>query len=76
MQTGADDFDVQDLASHHATFSPGSKKGPLGPFPSSLEGSHAIIQSYLEMAASGEVDITHSTHDRRLPGIPLVPGVG
>ena len=31
-------------------------KGPLGPFSSSLEGSQAILDSYLAMIASGEVD--------------------
>lgn len=60
VQTTADEFGVQGLASHHATFLVGDGKGPLGPFSSSLEGSRAIIQSYLAMAASGEVDITHS----------------
>lgn len=60
VQTTADDFEVQGLASHHATFQVGNREGPLGPFSSSLQGSRAIIQSYLTTAASGEVDTTRS----------------
>lgn len=46
-------IDVQGLA-HLSTFRVG--KGPLGPFSSSLEGSQAILESYLAMIASGEID--------------------
>lgn len=60
VQATSGDFDVQGLASHYTTFSVGDEKGPLGPFSSSLQGSRAIILSYLKMAASGEVDTTHS----------------
>ncbi|KAJ5653022.1 hypothetical protein N7490_000025 [Penicillium lividum] len=44
---------LQGLA-HQSTFRVG--KGPLGPFSSSLEGSQAILESYLTMIASGEID--------------------
>lgn len=37
-----------------SVFRPGAV--PLGPFASSLEGSKAIIESYLAMMASGEID--------------------
>ncbi|CAH0022764.1 unnamed protein product [Clonostachys rhizophaga] len=48
-----DTMDVQGLA-HHSTFGVG--EGPLGPFFSSLEGSQALLKSYLAMIASGEID--------------------
>lgn len=48
-----DIIDVQGLA-HQSTFRVG--KGPLGPFSSSLEGSQAILESYLAMIATGEID--------------------
>lgn len=46
-------IDVQGLA-HQSTFRVG--KGALGPFSSSLEGSQAILESYLAMIANGEFD--------------------
>jgi hypothetical protein len=46
-------IDILGLA-HQSTFRPG--KGPIGPFSSLLEGSRAILESYLEMLASGEID--------------------
>ncbi|KND90457.1 hypothetical protein TOPH_05029 [Tolypocladium ophioglossoides CBS 100239] len=48
------EFEVQGLA-HQATFRTGCG-GLLGPFSSSLEGSRAILESYLEMIASGEIE--------------------
>ncbi|KAJ5081649.1 hypothetical protein NUU61_009913 [Penicillium alfredii] len=48
-----DTIEVQGLA-HQATFQVG--RGPLGPFSSSLEGSKAILNSYLTMIANGEID--------------------
>lgn len=48
-----DIISLQGLA-HQSTFRIG--KGPLGPFSSSLEGSQAILESYLAMIASGEID--------------------
>ncbi|CAG7973466.1 unnamed protein product [Penicillium salamii] len=44
---------LQGLA-HQSTFRVG--KGPLGPFSSPLEGSTAILKSYLTMIANGEID--------------------
>ncbi|KAJ5848179.1 hypothetical protein N7455_012136 [Penicillium solitum] len=46
-------INLQGLA-HQSTFQIG--KGPLGPFSSSLEGSQAILESYLTMIASGEIE--------------------
>lgn len=46
-------FQIQALADP-ATFRVGSG-GPLGPFPSSLEGMRAILESHLRMIASGEI---------------------
>lgn len=48
-----DTIAVHGLA-HPSTFRVGN--GPLGPFSSSLEGSQAILESYLAMIASGEID--------------------
>lgn len=48
-----DAVSIQGLA-HQSTFQVG--KGPIGPFSSSLEGSRAVINSYLTMIASGEID--------------------
>ncbi|KAL6854883.1 hypothetical protein ACO1O0_006017 [Amphichorda felina] len=48
-----DAVSIQGLA-HQSTFQVG--KGPIGPFSSSLEGSRAVIKSYLTMIASGEID--------------------
>ncbi|POR35275.1 Uncharacterized protein TPAR_04528 [Tolypocladium paradoxum] len=50
----AAEFEVQGLA-RHATFRMGCG-GPLGPFTSSQECSRAILESYLEMIASGEIE--------------------
>jgi len=50
-------FDVQGLA-HQATSRAGGG-GPLGPFSSSLEGSRALLKSYLTMMASGEIEACH-----------------
>ncbi|CAN8105502.1 unnamed protein product [Discula destructiva] len=60
VQTTDGDFEIQGLESRHATFSVGDENRPLGPFSSSLQGSGPIIQSYLKVAASGEVDTAHS----------------
>ncbi|CAL5869727.1 uncharacterized protein PFLUO_LOCUS3957 [Penicillium psychrofluorescens] len=49
----ADSIDVRGLA-HQSLFQMG--KGPPGPFFSSLEGSQAMLKSYLPMIASGEID--------------------
>jgi aminoglycoside phosphotransferase (APT) family kinase protein len=46
-------IDIQGLADP-STFQLG--KGPLGPFSSSLEGSQAMIKTYLAMIARGEID--------------------
>ncbi|KAJ0163725.1 hypothetical protein CTA2_2517 [Colletotrichum tanaceti] len=51
-------FVVQGLA-QHATYRMGAG-GPIGPFASSLEGSVAIVKSYLAMIASGEIGVRHS----------------
>ncbi|CAG8000973.1 unnamed protein product [Penicillium salamii] len=51
--TEGDVIDVQGLADQ-STFRIG--KGPLGPFSSSFEGSQAILECYLAMIASGEID--------------------
>lgn len=48
-----DTYKVEGLA-QQSTFRVG--RGPLGYFSSSLEGSRAIIESYLAMIASGEID--------------------
>lgn len=53
VSSAEDTTDVQGLA-HHSTFRVG--EGPLGPFSSSLEGSQAMLKSYLAMIASGEID--------------------
>jgi hypothetical protein len=53
ISSARDVINLQGLA-HQSTFRVG--KGPLGPFSSSLEGSQAIIESYLTMIASGELD--------------------
>ncbi|KAJ5356063.1 hypothetical protein N7517_010672 [Penicillium concentricum] len=53
VSTAGDVINLQGLA-HQSTFRIG--KGPLGPFSSSLEGSQAILESYLAMIASGEID--------------------
>ena len=52
------EFQIQALADP-AIFRIGSG-GPLGPFPSSLEGTRAILESYLGMIASGEIQASHS----------------
>ncbi|GKT49134.1 uncharacterized protein ColSpa_09315 [Colletotrichum spaethianum] len=62
-------FVVQGLA-QHATYRMGAG-GPLGPFASSLEGSVAMVKSYLVMIANGEIGACHSvdtylTHRFRL----------
>jgi len=49
----ADSIDVKGLA-HQSLFQIG--QGPPGPFSSSLEGSQAMLKSYLSMIASGEID--------------------
>ncbi|KAK1762608.1 hypothetical protein QBC33DRAFT_258357 [Phialemonium atrogriseum] len=51
------EFEVQGLA-HPATFRMGGG-GPLGPFSSSLRGSRAMLESYLAMIASSEIDACH-----------------
>jgi hypothetical protein len=51
------EFNVQGLA-HHATFRVGGG-GPLGPFSSSLGGSRVILESYVALVASGEIDAYH-----------------
>lgn len=48
-----DEFQVRGLV-NQATFRLG--EGPLGPFSSSLEGARAVLTSYLDMIASGEID--------------------
>lgn len=48
-----DEFEIQGLA-HPSTFRVG--QGPLGPYSSSLEATHAMLNSYLAMIASGEID--------------------
>ncbi|KAH6705750.1 hypothetical protein EV126DRAFT_412686 [Verticillium dahliae] len=53
VSSAGDTIDVQGLA-HQSTFRVGT--GPLGPFSSSLEGSQAMLESYLAMIASGEID--------------------
>lgn len=53
VSSAVDIIDIQGLA-HQSTFWVG--KGPLGPFSSSVEGSQAILESYLAMIASGEID--------------------
>ncbi|KAK7428389.1 hypothetical protein QQZ08_005146 [Neonectria magnoliae] len=68
VSSAGDTIDVQGLA-HHSTFRVG--EGPLGPFSSSLEGSQAMLESYLAMIASGEIDAcypvdTYLTHRFRL----------
>ncbi|CAG8240679.1 unnamed protein product [Penicillium olsonii] len=55
VSTG-DVMKIQGLA-YQSTFQLG--KGPLGPFSSSLEGSRAILELYLTMIASGEIDPCH-----------------
>ena len=51
--SAGDSINLQGLA-HQSTFL--IEKGPLGPFSSSLEGSRFILESYLAMIASGEID--------------------
>jgi hypothetical protein len=46
-------IDVRGLA-HHSTFD--LEEGPLGPFACSQGASRALIKSYLDMIASGEID--------------------
>lgn len=53
VSLAVDTIDVQGLA-HQSTFWVG--KGPLGPFSSLLEGSQAMLESYLAIIASGEID--------------------
>ena len=53
VSSTVDIIDVQGLA-HQSTFRIG--KGPLGPFSSSLEGSQVMLESYLAMIATGEID--------------------
>ncbi|KAL4758410.1 uncharacterized protein BDW70DRAFT_162657 [Aspergillus foveolatus] len=48
-----DAIDVQGLA-HQSTYQVG--KGSLGPFSSLVEGSQAVIRTYLAMIGSGEID--------------------
>ncbi|KAF5019751.1 hypothetical protein F66182_8236 [Fusarium sp. NRRL 66182] len=48
-----DTIDVQGLA-QQSTFRVGA--GPIGPLSSSLDGSQAMLKSYLAMIASGEID--------------------
>ncbi|KAJ6149264.1 hypothetical protein N7471_000463 [Penicillium samsonianum] len=53
ISSAGDVIKVRGLA-HQSTFRVG--KGPLGPFSSSIEGYQAILESYLAMIASGEID--------------------
>ncbi|KAJ5810763.1 hypothetical protein N7447_010279 [Penicillium robsamsonii] len=53
ISSAGDVSKLQGLA-HQSTFRIG--KGPLGPFSSSLHGSQVILESYLAMIASGEID--------------------
>ncbi|KAJ5260632.1 hypothetical protein N7524_008656 [Penicillium chrysogenum] len=53
LMSSAGDINIQGLA-HQSTFPVG--KGPLGPFSSSLEGCQVMLESYLAMIASGEID--------------------
>lgn len=54
LSSSAGDIIAVDGLVHQSIFRVG--KGPLGPFSSSLEGSQAILDSYLAMIASGEID--------------------
>ncbi|TLS20435.1 uncharacterized protein PpBr36_11281 [Pyricularia pennisetigena] len=51
-------FQVQGLA-QPSTFESGGE-GPIGPFSSSAKGSRSIIESYLAMIASGEINARSS----------------
>ncbi|EEH09420.1 conserved hypothetical protein [Histoplasma capsulatum G186AR] len=53
FSSAGDAIEIQGLA-HQSTWQVG--KGPLGPFSSLLEGSQAMLESYLGMIASGEID--------------------
>ncbi|KAF7553447.1 hypothetical protein G7046_g7099 [Stylonectria norvegica] len=53
VSSAGDIYEIQGLA-QQSTFQAGI--GPLGPFSSSLKGTRAILEAYLEMIASGEID--------------------
>ncbi|KAJ5135521.1 uncharacterized protein N7515_004799 [Penicillium bovifimosum] len=53
VSSAGDVMNIRCLADQ-STFRVG--KGPLGPFSSSLEGFQAMLESYLTMIASGEID--------------------
>ncbi|KAK0610583.1 hypothetical protein B0T17DRAFT_565496 [Bombardia bombarda] len=55
-------IEVQSLA-QHSTFRSGENGRPLGPFRSSKEAIHALVEAYLGMIASGEIGTAENAAD-------------
>ncbi|KAI0526280.1 hypothetical protein F5B22DRAFT_655497 [Xylaria bambusicola] len=53
---------VQGLA-QHSTFRSGEDDRPLGPFRSSREASHALVEAHLRMIAGGEIGTAENAAD-------------